>query len=174
MAARSKRSLRTCALAILIPAHAFGAPASLRPQGVGVQTIYHASGARSGGGLTTMVSCTNVGNVAGTIGISLYEFDGSFVCSAFAGAVNRGETRTLSAGAIASMANVAVCGGGTQPLHQGHVEIWAQQTETLHWYCTAQLVAAAGDPPKALTRLTLFNAAGALPGDVIFADGFDP
>lgn len=176
MAAHSKQRLRDGALAalLLVPAVASAAQSAMRPQGIGVQTIYRAAGARSGSGLTTMASCTNRGSVAGTIGVSFYEFDGTFVCSTFASAVNPGETRTLAAGSVASMANVAVCSGSTLTLHQGEVEIWAQQLQTMRWYCTIQLVAAAADPPTALARLSLSTAGGAPVSDVIFADGFEP
>jgi hypothetical protein len=175
MRARSIRRLCLCTATALtmFAMSAFAAAPATHPQGETARSLYNASGVRSGNGLTTLVSCTNRGNVPGTIGITLYQFEGTSICTSSYSNVNPGETRSIAADTVASM-SAAECGLSTQVLDQGHVEIWGMPSQTLRWNCSVHLIASASDPPIAMTRLSLFTATGAPVGDVIFADGFEP
>jgi hypothetical protein len=135
--------------------------------------LFAVPGVRSGAGLSTMVTCSNLGTQDGLVGIAAYSFNNAFVCSVGAAGIHPGETRTFAVEPIASMATSACAATGTT-IDQGRIEIYAGSAGTTKFKCNASLIAKAGDPPTAMTRLTMYTANGAPFSDIIFADGFDP
>jgi hypothetical protein len=166
---------RLLRVATLLAMAAVTSAATITPKGIGTVTLFNASGARSGAGLTTMVACSNVGAISGSIGITAASFNTpGFDCSSYVSGVLPGQTVTFAIDAVASMANVQLCSPTGTVLNQGRISVFSNVNGTLKWTCTAQLVDKIGNPPTALARLSLYTAGGALLSDVIFADGFEP
>jgi len=135
--------------------------------------LYAVPGVRSGAGLSTLVTCSNLGTQDGLVGISAYSFTNTFICSVGVPGIHPGETRSFSVEPVASMTSSACAATGTT-IDQGRIEIYVGSAGTTRFKCNASLIAKAGNPPTAMTRLTMYTANGGPFSDIIFADGFDP
>lgn len=136
--------------------------------------LYTASGVRMDATVATVVLCTNVGAVSGSVLTVFRNHLGAISCSVADPVVPPGWTTTLSASPVPFYIPDGLC-ASAPAIQQGSVSIVGDATGGTDFECTVQVLdRLSASTPTFMTRLDLYDRFG-LPvrERALFLDGFE-
>ncbi len=145
----------------------------LLPKGTQIQ-IYSFAGAvdRGDGNLATTVHCTNVGSVAATITVEIWNSAGNQLTAGNL-ALGVTETKTVSTRNTSAYSEDSILSPALV-IEQGHGRVLADTAGSTDVLCAAQVLDPSNVTPISVTTLSLFDRFGVPVSELgVFLDGFE-